>query len=267
MNEKLVAAFQNLLDSAITAIPKLLVGILLAIAALLAAKVVERALRFTLTKIRFERLLANLGVDKALQNLGLRQPLTILLPRLTYFLVLLLLIKTAADATSLVAISDAIGAFFAYLPNIVAALLLLLLGSTVGQFAGETVAQSAANSGLDFAPALGKLVSGLILFVCAMMAIAQLKIDTEIVRIVTSLILGGVALAFGLSFGLGTRDIVRNIAAGFYVRKILAVGKPLQIDQTEGTLTAITPTHLILESGGRETVIANGAILDRIARQ
>ena len=267
MNEKLVAAFQNLLDSAITAIPKLLVGILLAIAALLVAKIVERTLRFTLTKIRFERLLANLGVDKALQNLGLRQPLTILLPRLTYFLVLLLLVKTAADATSLIAISDAIGAFFAYLPNIVAALLLLLLGSTVGQFAGETVAQSAANSGLDFAPALGKLVSGLILFVCAMMAIAQLKIDTEIVRIVTSLILGGVALAFGLSFGLGTRDIVRNIAAGFYVRKILAVGQPLQIDQTKGTLTAITPTHLILESEGRETAIANATILTQTVRQ
>lgn len=129
-----------------------------------------------------------------------------------------LLAKTASDALGLVAISNAIGAFFDYLPNIVAALLLLILGSTVGQFAGQTVTQSAESSGIDFAPALGKLVSGLIFFVVAMMAIAQLKIDTEMVRIVTSFILGGAALAFGLSFGLGTRDVIRGMVAGFYVR-------------------------------------------------
>lgn len=122
-----------------------------------------------------------------------------MIPRLVYFLVLMLLAQTAVEALGLVAIGNAIDSFFGYLPNIVAAMLLLLLGSTVGQFAGQTVAQSAESSGLDFAPALGRFVSAAILFVCAMMAIAQLKIDTEIVRIVTTLVLGGAALAFGLS--------------------------------------------------------------------
>ena len=116
--------------------------------------------------------------------------------------------------------------------------MLLILGSTVGQFAGETVAQSAASSGVEFAPTLGKMVSGIILFVCAMMAIAQLKIDTDIIRIVTSFVLGGAALAFGLSFGLGTRDVVRNVAAGFYARKILAVGKPMEIAGQQGVCSA-----------------------------
>ena len=82
--------------------------------------------------------------------------------------------KTAVDALGLVAISDAIGAFFAYLPNLVAALLLLVLGSAIGQVAGQTVAQSAETAGIEFAPALGRLVSGLILFVTAMMAIGQI---------------------------------------------------------------------------------------------
>jgi small-conductance mechanosensitive channel len=64
---------------------------------------------------------------------------------------------------------------------------------------------------------LGKLVSALVVFIVAMMTIGQLKIDTEMVRIVTSFFLGAGALAFGLAFGLGTRDIVRNI------------GKPLEL--------------------------------------
>ena len=185
---------------------------------------------------------------------------------LAYFLVLLVLARTAGDVLGLAAISTAIGAFFGYLPNILAALVLLILGSTVGQFAGQTVAQSAASSGVEFAPALGKLVSGIILFVCAMMAIAQLKIDTDIVRIVTSFVLGGAALAFGLAFGLGTRDIVRNVAAGFYARKILAIGKPLEVAGQQGVLRAITATHVILESEGRETAVSNATILDHVAK-
>lgn len=146
-------------------------------------------------------------------------------------------------------------------------MLLLLLGSTVGQFAGQTVAQSAESAGLDFAPALGRFVSAAILFVCAMMAIGQLKIDTEIVRIVTSLVLGGAALAFGLSFGLGTRDIIRNIAAGFYVRKVLEVGKAVEVDGKRGTLVAITATHTVLEADGRETLLPNGQFFDHVAKQ
>ncbi len=106
------------------------------------------------------------------------------------------------------------------LPNIIAALLLLIVGAAVSQFASETVTEAGRNSGLDFAPTLGKLVSGLIMFVVGMMAIGQLQIDTNMVRIVTSFILGAGALAFGLAFGLGTRDVVRNITAGFYLANI-----------------------------------------------
>jgi hypothetical protein len=52
------------------------------------------------------------GIDGALQQLGIRQELTVQIPRLVYFLVLLMLAKTAVDALGLIAISDAIGALF-----------------------------------------------------------------------------------------------------------------------------------------------------------
>jgi small-conductance mechanosensitive channel len=267
VKDKLVQAFTNLADSLIAAAPKVVLGFVLILAALAAAHLIERVLRYVLTKVRVDALVGKVGVDRALQRLGIRQQLTVLIPRLIYFLVLLLLAKTAVDALGLIAISEAIGAFFAYLPNIVAALLLMLLGSTVGQFAGQTVSQSAESSGLEFAPVLGKLVSGLILYVCAMMAVAQLKIDTDIVRIVTSFILGGAALAFGLSFGLGTRDIMRNVAAGFYARKILVIGKPLEVAGHRGILRSITATHALLDADGQESAIPNATILDHVTRQ
>ena len=100
-----------------------------------------------------------------------------------------------------------------------------------------------------------------------MMAVAQLKIDTGMIRIVTSFVLAGAALAFGLSFGLGTREIVRNIVAGFYARKFLSVGKTLEILGHRGVLTAITPTHSILESDGQNISLANSAFLEQVSKQ
>ena len=267
MKEKLLESFLHLLDSVIATAPTVLVGVLLVIAGLLVAKVIEIVLRAVLTRVRFDRLVEKAGVDKALQRIGLRQQLNLFIPRLVYFLVLFLLAKTGSDALGLAAISNAIGAFFSYLPNIVAALLLLVLGSTVGQFAGEMVEESAKSAGIDFAPSLGKLVSGLILFVVAMMAIGQLKIDTEMVRIVTSFTLAGTALAFGLAFGLGTRDVVRNMVAGFYARKFLEVGKSLEVAGQIGVLKAITATHTILEGDGRDISVANATFLEQVAKQ
>src|SRR5271163_1401631 len=252
MKEKLLSAFASLGNSVFAAMPKVAVGVLLLVLGLVAAKLIEVVLRTMLVRVRFDKLVEKAGLDKALLRIGLRQQLNVFLPKLAYFLVLFLLAKTASDALGLVAISNAIGAFFGYLPNIVAALLLLILGTTVGQFAGQMVAQAAESAGIDSAPALGKLVSALIVFVVAMMAIGQLKIDTEMVRIVTSFFLGAGALAFGLAFGLGTRDIVRNIVAGLYTRKLLAIGETLEIAGNNGVLTAITATHTILNNQGQD---------------
>ena len=266
METQLIDAFANLGRSIVTAIPKISIGIVLVLFGLLIAKLGQAAVRTTLVRLRFDSLMQKAGVSSVLKRLGLDQQLSIFLARLTYFLVLILLAKTVSDALRLTTISNALGAFFAYLPNIVAALLLLILGTRLAQLAGRMVRQAAESSGIDSARALGRLVSVSIVFIVSMMAISQLKIDTEMVRIVTSFILGAGALAFGLAFGLGTRKIVRNIVAGFYARKFLAIGKSLEIAGERGVLTSITATHAILIRDGEEISVANSTFLEYIAK-
>ena len=267
MEEQLIRSFVSLGNSIVSAIPRVSVGILLVILGLAVAKLVEVVLRTMLIRLRFDSLIQRAGVARALGRIGMRQHLSLFLPKLAYFLVIFLLAKTASDAFGLTAISNAIGAFLSYLPNILAALLLLILATTVGQFAGQMVTRAAQSSGIESASVFGKVVSALIIFVVSMMAMSQLKIDTEMVRIVTSFVLGAAALAFGLAFGLGTWNVVRNIAIGFYARKFLSIGKSLEIAGQRGILTSITATHTILNSEGQEISFANSTFLDQTGRQ
>ena len=267
MLQQLLQIVGGLRQIVLQAVPRVIVGVAVAVALLMAAKLVERLLRALLVRIRFDALLQQAGVDKLLQRIGIRQSLNHVLPRLVYFLLLLLFARTAADGFGLTAISEGIAAMFAYLPNVVAAVLLVVVGTSVSQFAGRTVTQAAEESGIEFARSLGTLVSWLILFIVGVMAIGQLRFDTDMVRIVTICLLSGLALAFGLSVGLGTRDITRNVLAGFYARKIFSPGDTLEIRGQRGVLKAITATQTLIEQETGLVSVANTAFLDETIRR
>ena len=267
MQQQLLQIFGTLQQTAAAVVPRVLTGIVVFVVLVVLAKIVERVLRAVLVRLRFDSLLEQVGIDKVLHRVGIRQSLNVVLPRLAYFLLLFLFARTAADAFGLTAISEAIASMFAYLPNVVAAVLIVVVGTSVSQFAGRTVTQAAEESGIEFARQLGNLVSGLILFVVGVMAIGQLRFDTDMVRIVTICTLSGLALAFGVSVGLGTRDITRNVLAGFYARKIFRPGDPIEIRGHRGALRSITATQTLIEQETGLVSVANSVFLDETVRQ
>lgn len=267
LRENLIRTYEGMIRSVFDAVPKALTGILLVVVSIVIAKVVERVARVVLSRIGFDGLLARLGFDQVLKRFGVDQPLSVVIPRLVYYMLLLLFGQTAAAALGLDPISNAIGSFLGFLPNLFSAFLLLLIGSSAGQYASTTVSKAAREAGIDYSSTLGNVVAVLILFIAGVMAVAQLRIDTDIIRIVTICVLSGAALAFGISFGLGTRDITRNIVAGFYARKLFRVGEQVEIRGHRGTLAAITPIQTLVEGERESAVMANGVFLDEIVKR
>jgi len=258
---QLIQTYQNLVGDLIGAAPKIISGLVLVLLAWMVAKIVEKGVRLMMIRTNFDSVLGKIGIDTAIQQLGLRKSLSDVIPRVVYFLLLFLFARSLADTVGLTAISEAIGSFLGYVPNIVAAILILLVGSALGRFAGTTIARSAEGSGLEFAPALGRVLSAVVLFVAVIMAMAQLRIDTDIVRLVTALSMAGAALAFGLCFGLGSRTLVSNILAGLYVKRLFTPGTDIEIDGHRGVVVSVSTTSTILKQEGRDLVLANQDLL------
>jgi len=258
--ESISSSLAGFLPKFMTAVVVLLIGWLL-------AKIIAKAIRTAFDKFKLDDLLKRAGLTDILGKLGLQDPPGLLLSRLVYYLLLLLFIQSAAAAVGMGAVTGAIEAFFGYLPNLVAACLVLLLGLLIAQFAGGAVTRSARNSGVEFAPALGRIVSALIIFTVSLMAVTQLQLDTAIIRMVVTVLLAGMALALALTFGLGSRDITRNLIAGFYARKLFTVGETIEIDGQAGTLAGVSAVHVLIEADGRLVAIPNSVFLDGAVRQ
>ncbi|MEK9502616.1 mechanosensitive ion channel family protein [Gaopeijia maritima] len=259
LSAQVTRILEGMWASVLAAIPGIVVAIVIGIVGLVVASVASRILRIVLVRLRFDQLVRRSGIDRWLERAGVQSPVEQVLPRILFYVLLFLFAREGAEALGLTALSEGIAAIIGYLPNLVSAFLIVLVGGALAQVAGGSVAVAARGFGIDFGPALGRLVTGALVFLVAVTALAELQVDTILVRNVAQLILGGICLAAALSLGLGSRDITRNVLAGFYARRTLEVGQEVEVGGRVGVVEALTPTQVHLRSGGR-TVILNNAI-------
>src|SRR5262249_46149106 len=155
----------------------------------LVAWILAFILRRSLTGIHFDDWLATWGLSSLAEWSPTRSP-TLLVTRVVFWAIIFvgLLIGIAAfDATWT---SQLVTSLFAYLPNIVGALLVLLVGSIVARFLSRSVLIGAVNMNLQYARLLSVGVKWLVIVLAVAMALEHLKIGA-----------GTIQLAFGILFG------------------------------------------------------------------
>jgi hypothetical protein len=137
-----------------------------------------------------------------------------LVGRIVFWALFLGAISLAAAVLGVAALTAFVGAVWAYLPNVLAAVLIFLVASAI---AGGVV--TLVNRTMGDTP-LGKIVATvvpvLVLTIATFMILEQLKIAHDIVVTTYTLVLGAIALASALAFGLGGRDVARQMLEGAY---------------------------------------------------
>lgn len=134
--------------------------------------------------------------------------------KIVFWAVMLGVISLAVSALNLPALTAFVGAIYAYLPNVFAAVLIFLVASAVSAGAVALVQRVMGNT------ALAKLISAVVpsvtLSIAVFMILNQLGIARDIVNITYTAIMGAVALGLALAFGLGGRDVAARILEGAY---------------------------------------------------
>lgn len=209
-----------------------------------------------------ERLLARLegtaAVGDAIESSGARTVGPRLVGGLVFWLVLTLFAVAAVEVLGLPIMTDLLGRVVSYLPNLIAALVIVLGGMVGARVARTAVVRAGAAAGIAQAGAIGSAVHAVILVMVLVIALEQLGVNGHVLELTLAVTVGSTLAAAALAFGLGARTSVANIIAARYVTDLYRVGQAIRIDEVEGTVVEHTPTAVIVETSEGRVVVPAG---------
>ena len=205
-------SLQRLTDTTFDWLPRLVGALVVLIITFIVARIVQRAVVALLGRAKVDQRISSSPLGEHVGHVGGGSPST-LIGNIVRWIVIILGAGIAADVASIKQLSSGIGTVVGYLPNLLAAIAILLVGIFVASFVGKLLTRVAGGT------ALGKIAASaapiVILVLVSFMALTQLHIATPIVTGTFYIVLGAIALAGALAFGLGGRD-----AAGKYINRI-----------------------------------------------
>ncbi|RMH19088.1 MAG: hypothetical protein D6701_05395 [Gemmatimonadetes bacterium] len=267
LRAEVASAFTDLLRTWAEAVPRMLAVSALLIVALVVSLLTARLVAALLRRVRTDQALERWGVTESLRSLGVSSEPSRWASRLVFLVLLILLGRTVADSAGLDAVSAAIGTLLAYVPHLLAAAVVLLGGGVLARLTGAWVRTAAGAAGLQFAPALGRATGGFVFALLALMAVDQLQLETDIVRVVAVTVVAGAVLALALAFGLGSQAVTRELLVGIYARRMFRPGDEVEVEGARGSVHALMPTHLVLRDDEGEVVVPNSRLLHAPARR
>jgi len=198
----------NAFATKITAfLPELIGAIIIFVVGWIIARLVKLAVEKLLKLVRFDTATEKTGVRGFLKKGEIVKAPSEIVGSLVYWFIMILVIIASFDALGLPIVSDLLNSIFLYIPNVVAAIIVLVLGFLLGNLLAAVVRTAASNAGLKNAEGLGKLSLYAIVFFSAAIALIQLGIGEEIVVSAFGIGFGAAALAMAIAFGLGGRDV------------------------------------------------------------
>lgn len=247
------ATLTNITDSARVFLPTLLASAALIAGGWLLALALQR-LSARLTR-RFDGLARRTQVDGALQRIGIQRQLSDVIGGFIFWTVFLFFVAGATETLGLPVLSTWLTGLAFFLPRIAAALLVLLAGVLLANFARDAMLAASATANIAYGDALAQVVRTVLMAVAVLIAVNELGIDVTILTVTLGVVLGATFGGVALAFGLGARTAVSNIIGSHYIRKVVRVGQNVRLGGVQGEVVSITPTAVVLKNGDTQVIV------------
>lgn len=198
-----------------------------------------------------------------IKETGLDEKAPEVIARLVFWLVFSLFIVAGIEKMGLPILSNLLSGFAFYLPNLLAAALIVLSGIVAGHIARRTVSKISASAGVAQWELLGGFAQASIVLVAVLVGVDQIGIDIQFLVAVVVIVIGSVFGGMAMAFGLGARMVVGNLLASHYLGRIYQIGQTVEIDGVRGRILEWTPTAVILDTAQGRTMIPSSQFGDR----
>jgi small-conductance mechanosensitive channel len=231
MNDTLFQPLQNALSTFLSYLPQLVGAIIILIIGYIVAKVLQAVVGRVLQGIGFDGWMEKGGIKQFFDRAQTSYTPATVLGSLVFWFVFIITLTMAADALGIPQVSAVLGQLIAYIPSIIAAILILTLAALLANFVSGIV-RGATGSGL-----LANVARYAIIVYAVFAAITQLGIAVELTAPTFLIVLGAVALAAAIAFGIGGREVAQDILQKAYNRsnELTGSSSPEEMDNRQPT--------------------------------
>jgi hypothetical protein len=234
-----LAFAQDLWRSILAVIPKILLAIGFVLMAWLILKVVNYILKKLLSITKIDSVTTKLNEAKLFGKTDYTVVPSNIILKFVKYLLILVFVVIASEILGLKMVSEGIGNFIGYLPVLISALLIFVVGVYLASLIKNTIIDTFKSMEISGSSLVSNIVFYLIVVFVSITALNQAGIDTEIITSNLTLILGSVLVSFTIAFGLGARDVILRLLFGFYSRRNFEIGQHIKTKKVEGVIQEI----------------------------
>lgn len=253
--DKPLGLLEELLRNFLAVVPNLVGALGILIVGLIVSRIVARLLRKFLKAIGADRLAERLNEIEIVHKSKIRLVPSTLLSKVLYYFMLFVFVIAATDVLNMPIISNLMGDILNYIPILISALLVLVIGLLASDVLKNVVKTACDSLAIPAAGLISNVVFYFVFVNVAMIALSQAQIDTNFIQDNLSIILAGIVLAFSIGYGFASRHIVANFLASFYNRGKVQKGDIIEIDGVQGEVIAIENGRLVLLSEDKTVLI------------
>jgi small-conductance mechanosensitive channel len=243
-------------------LPQLAGALALLLIGLLVAALIGRIVRRGLTAAGLDDLAERWHVTDTLERARLQPSLAGISGTAVRIVLSVIVVFAALTLLGLEPLSQSLNEAVLFLPDILAALALLLAGVVLAGLVRERVDRFTYQ--MDFPVPLGQLAQVATLAVFAITAAAQVGVSADILILVIAILLAAVAGTFAIAFGLGGREVARSLNAGRFVRGAFEIGQTIRVGELRGRILAIDPDATVIETDEGRVRVPNHMLLESV---
>jgi Mechanosensitive ion channel, conserved TM helix len=215
--DTLVASFNQVVNDIVTALPTIIGALIILLVGYIVARVVSGVARRLLVRVGADRTFAQHGSDVYGETANSMKPST-LGASVVFWVIILIFVVAAANFLGWPQVSQLINDFLAWLPNLIVAIVILVAAPIVGRIVRRAVESGSGQLGMTSGRMLGRIAEIAVIAFAVLIAINQVGIATDLVNILFIGIVAALALALGLAFGLGGREVAGQVTQDWYDR-------------------------------------------------
>ena len=210
-SDVLVTSFRDMVERLAHVAPRLLAMVVVILIGWAAAAIVRRLTVRVFRMADLDARCARWGLTASLSRSGIGQPPSQVIGQLVFWTIFFVAILTSVEALEMPATAGMAAGVVRFLPNLVIAILVWMVGWLLANFMAQTVLIAAVNAQVALAPLIAGAVRWLVLIFAGAAALTQLGIAREMVLLTFGIAFGGSVLALALAFGLGGKELAREI--------------------------------------------------------